>query len=150
MSCRILAFFCMFPSRAKIPAKSQHPWPLSCGPLWQPAQRHLCKASLSCMSGNLRVLRGHRLATNTCKTGTSIPPTSTASLTPQSCSLTSLRRGTPHRGSSQSPRQRLAFSSGHYHPRQVSAPFAPSAASHHGSSSCTHLTEHAAYRTTRT
>ena len=74
--------FSMFPSRARNPAKSQHSWPLSCGPLWQHAQRNSREASLSLMFGNLRLLRGHRLATNTCNSCSSIPTTSLASLTP--------------------------------------------------------------------
>ena len=70
--------YSQFPPRARIPAKSHHPWPLSRGPLWQPAQRNSRKAPLSSMSGNLSLLRGHRLVPNSCNSCTSIPPTSSA------------------------------------------------------------------------
>ena len=70
--------------------------------------------SLSSMFGNLTLLRGHRLATNSCKSCISIPPTSLAFLTSQFCSSPSHTRGKPHRVSCQSPRQRLTFSTGHY------------------------------------
>ena len=71
--------------------------------------RFLCP-SLPCSATSL--LRGHRLATNSCNSCPSIPPPSSASLTPQFCSSPSQTRGKPHRGSSQSPRQRLTFSTG--------------------------------------
>ena len=116
---RFWRFLCMFPSRARIPATSQHPWLLSCGPLWQPAQRDSREVSLSSMFGNLTLLRGHRLATNSCNSCPSIPPTSSAFLTSQFCSSPSQTRGKPHWGSSHSPFPLAII------PRQVSAPFVP-------------------------
>ena len=90
--------YSLLPSRARIPAKSQHPWPLSPGPVWQSTQRNSRKAPLSFMFDNLRLLRGHRLVPNSCNSCTSIPPTSSASLTLQSCSAPSLTRSKPHQG----------------------------------------------------
>ena len=72
--------------------------------------KKFAEASLSSMSGNLRLLRGQRLATNTCNSCSSMPPAPSASLTPQACSSTSLTRGKSHRGSSQTPRKRLTVS----------------------------------------
>ena len=150
MSCGILAFVsaCFPLGPGYPPSRSTH---------------GLCRAALS--DSTRKEIRGRRpslqcSATSDCSVVTSLPPTPAIPAPPflphpwlpshQSCSSPSLTRGKRHRGSSQSPRQRLTFSSGQYHPSQVSAPFAPSAASHHGSSSCTNLTEHAACRTTRT
>ena len=100
-------------------------------------------------------------ATSDCSVATGLPPTLANPAPPclphpRLPSLPSLvphlpwQEANPTGGSSLSPRQRFTFSTGHYHPSQVIAPFAPSAASHHGSSLCAHVTEHAACRTTRT
>ena len=101
------------------------PWLLSRGPLGQAARRNSQEASLSSMSGNLGLLRGQRLATNTCNSCPSIPLTFSASLTPQFLFLTFPDKRQTPLGSSQPPRQRLTFSTGHFHPSQVSAPFVP-------------------------
>ena len=82
-----------------------------------PTQRNSRTAPISSMSGNLRLLRGHRLATNSCNSSTSIPPTSSASLTSQSCS------STHHQGHPSHPDWGSPFPTGHCHPSQVSAPF---------------------------
>ena len=123
---RFWRFLCMFPSRARIPATSQQPWLLSCGPLWQPAQRDSREASLSSTFGNLTLLRGHRLATNSCKSGTSLPPTSSASLTHQFLFLTFPdTRQIPRSFISVTSTEAHPFTTGHSCPRQVSAPFVP-------------------------
>ena len=103
---RFCRFLCMFPYRARIPATSQHPWHLSCGPLWQPAQRDSRKASLSSMSGNLRL---QAPATPANLAPLYLPHPRLPSL-PSSCSSPSLTRGKSHRGLSQSPQQRLTLS----------------------------------------
>ena len=83
MSCEILAFVsaCFPLGPGYPPSRSTHGL---CRAALSGRMREEIRgeASLSSMFGNLRLLRGHRLATNTCNSCSSIPPTSLASLTP--------------------------------------------------------------------